>query len=203
MYKDLGQWLDEHPGYTLDRSALEEVQSELEQALVQRRGRKKKESSSSSGTSSGDYNVAVVNRESGKRISGPKAPLLRHLKEWLQQNPAYDVDPKWAHVVQAKVRVMFVCIHSCISITFALCRVTFPATCSRPECQESAPRMVAAAAAVGGVATVTAQAAAPAPSHPLHPCRLLPLPPSWPANTTRPAHWHHCQLWPTTRRCSA
>ena len=28
---------------------------------------------------------------------------MRYLAEWLEQNPFYDVDPKWADLVKAKV----------------------------------------------------------------------------------------------------
>jgi len=52
----------------------------------------------------GDENVSVVNRATGKRITGAKAPPIRYLKEWLLRNPEYDVDPKWGHIVKAKVR---------------------------------------------------------------------------------------------------
>lgn len=54
-------------------------------------------------TVTGEENVAVINRETGKRITGAKAPPLRILKEWLEKNPGFDVDPKWAHVIKAKV----------------------------------------------------------------------------------------------------
>jgi len=53
----------------------------------------------------GDENVSVVNRASGKRITGAKAPPIRYLKEWLLRNPEYDVDPKWSHIVKAKVSI--------------------------------------------------------------------------------------------------
>ena len=52
----------------------------------------------------GEENVAVVNRETSKRITGAKAPPLKHLVQWLDKNPAFDVDPKWAHIVKAKVK---------------------------------------------------------------------------------------------------
>jgi len=51
----------------------------------------------------GDENVSVMNRATGKRITGAKAPPLRYLAEWLRRNPTYDVDSKWAHIVRAKV----------------------------------------------------------------------------------------------------
>lgn len=37
------------------------------------------------------------------QITGAKAPPLKHLKEWLEQNPTYDVDPKWGELIRAKV----------------------------------------------------------------------------------------------------
>lgn len=51
----------------------------------------------------GDENVAVINRETGKRITGAKAPPLKHLTQWLEKNPGFDVDPKWSHIVKLKV----------------------------------------------------------------------------------------------------
>ena len=54
-------------------------------------------------TLTGEENVWVVNKETGKRITGAKAPPLKHLLQWLERNPMFDVDPKWAHIVKAKV----------------------------------------------------------------------------------------------------
>ena len=51
----------------------------------------------------GDENVSVINRETGKKITGAKAPPLRHLGQWLEKNPAFDIDGKWKEVVRAKV----------------------------------------------------------------------------------------------------
>lgn len=55
----------------------------------------------------GDENVAVVNRNTGKRITGVKAPALRHLGPWLVRNPGFDIDPKWAHIVRQMVSGKF------------------------------------------------------------------------------------------------
>jgi len=57
----------------------------------------------------GDENVSVVNRATGKRITGAKAPPIRYLKEWLLSNPEYDVDPKWGHIVKAKASIIYIC----------------------------------------------------------------------------------------------
>jgi len=56
------------------------------------------------GEINGDENVSVIDRATGKRMTGAKAPPLRHLAEWLRRHPGFDVDPKWAHIVRAKVR---------------------------------------------------------------------------------------------------
>jgi len=53
----------------------------------------------------GDENVTVVNRNTGKRITGAKAPTLRSLHEWLIRNPGFDVDAKWAHIVHRAVSI--------------------------------------------------------------------------------------------------
>jgi len=53
----------------------------------------------------GDENVTVVNRNTGKRITGAKAPALRNLQDWLIRNPGFDVDAKWAHIVHKAVSI--------------------------------------------------------------------------------------------------
>ncbi|KAK3760063.1 hypothetical protein RRG08_064733 [Elysia crispata] len=50
----------------------------------------------------GNENVAVVERGSGKKITGSKAPPLKHLRQWLDQNPSFDVEHKWGDLVKAK-----------------------------------------------------------------------------------------------------
>ncbi|GAB6030490.1 hypothetical protein CHUAL_007354 [Chamberlinius hualienensis] len=53
----------------------------------------------------GNENVSVINRLTGKKITGSKAPPLKHLAEWLTQNPMFDVDSKWAHLVKEKANM--------------------------------------------------------------------------------------------------
>ena len=36
------------------------------------------------------------------KVTGPKAPQLKLLSQWLVENPAYDVDPRWADLVREK-----------------------------------------------------------------------------------------------------
>lgn len=50
----------------------------------------------------GDENVSVINRVSGKKLTGPKAPTLKRLGQWLMDNPMYDIDPKWAELVKER-----------------------------------------------------------------------------------------------------
>lgn len=63
-------------------------------------------SSSSGGASgfnwknlTGEENVAVINKINGKRLTGSKAPQLKRLTQWLTDNPAYEIDPKWAESI--------------------------------------------------------------------------------------------------------
>ena len=53
----------------------------------------------------GDENVTVVNRNTGKRITGAKAPTLHNLQHWLIRNPGFDVDAKWANIVHKAVSI--------------------------------------------------------------------------------------------------
>jgi len=82
---------------------------QLEQVLGQRQRRRPRLDPAKIDVNhvTGDENVSVVNRASGKRITGAKAPPIRYLKEWLLRNPEYDVDPKWGHIVKAKAIVAF------------------------------------------------------------------------------------------------
>ncbi|KAG8200736.1 hypothetical protein JTE90_022342 [Oedothorax gibbosus] len=50
----------------------------------------------------GEENVSVINRLTGKKITGSKAPPLKYLAEWLDKNPMFDVDPKWGPLVREK-----------------------------------------------------------------------------------------------------
>lgn len=50
----------------------------------------------------GDENVSVINRLTGKKMTGNKAPQLRRLAQWLVENPMFDVDPKWAELVKER-----------------------------------------------------------------------------------------------------
>lgn len=50
----------------------------------------------------GDENVSVINRVTGKKLTGPKAPTLKRLGQWLMENPMYDIDPKWADLVKER-----------------------------------------------------------------------------------------------------
>ncbi|PSN41757.1 hypothetical protein C0J52_08864 [Blattella germanica] len=50
----------------------------------------------------GEENVSVINRLTGKKITGSKAPQLKKLAQWLLENPMFDVDPKWADLVKER-----------------------------------------------------------------------------------------------------
>ncbi|KAG8231203.1 hypothetical protein J437_LFUL010900 [Ladona fulva] len=51
---------------------------------------------------SGEENISVINRVTGKKISGTKAPQLKSLGAWLVENPMFDIDPKWADLVKER-----------------------------------------------------------------------------------------------------
>ncbi|XP_074646816.1 chromodomain-helicase-DNA-binding protein 8-like isoform X2 [Tubulanus polymorphus] len=112
---DLEDWLETHPGFMVDLPD-ELMDDELlmtsndDQALhgghhahrnKQRRPRLDPTTLKPESLT-GDENVSVINKVSGKRITGAKAPPLKHLAEWLQQNPHFYVDPKWSHLVKEK-----------------------------------------------------------------------------------------------------
>ncbi|XP_061162484.1 chromodomain-helicase-DNA-binding protein 8-like [Saccostrea echinata] len=108
LKRDLDKWLDEHPGYMVDRPP--EMYMEEEDMLEhgdRRRGRRPKVDPAMLDPMklTGEENVAVVNRITGKRITGAKAPPMRYLGEWLEQNPLYDVDPKWIDIVKSKANL--------------------------------------------------------------------------------------------------
>lgn len=50
----------------------------------------------------GDENVSVINRVTGKKLTGPKAPTLKRLGQWLMENQMYDIDPKWSELVKER-----------------------------------------------------------------------------------------------------
>ncbi|XP_041376531.1 chromodomain-helicase-DNA-binding protein 8-like isoform X2 [Gigantopelta aegis] len=111
MKKDAERWLMEHPNYILDQPDDEEEPGEITHHAIPpelfekpRRGRRPKLDPRmlDLGTLTGEENVSVIDRESGKKITGAKAPPLRHLAEWLEKNPTYDVEAKWGELVRAK-----------------------------------------------------------------------------------------------------
>ncbi|KAK3608042.1 hypothetical protein CHS0354_031028 [Potamilus streckersoni] len=107
LKKDLDKWLDDHPGYMVDSRVVEDDIEEGEiiyDTPEKRRGRRPRLDPTllDADKLTGDENVSVVNRLTGKKITGAKAPPLRYLTEWLEQNPTWDVDQKWADLVKAK-----------------------------------------------------------------------------------------------------
>merc|ERR1712223_217978 len=51
---------------------------------------------------SGDEHVTVLNRFTGKKLSGTQGPKLKYLAQWLIENPMFDVDPKWTEMAKTK-----------------------------------------------------------------------------------------------------
>lgn len=52
-----------------------------------------------------DEHVPVVHRVTGKRLAGHKAPQLKHLAQWIAENPMYDIDPKWTEGIKEHVKL--------------------------------------------------------------------------------------------------
>lgn len=52
-----------------------------------------------------EEHVPVVHRVTGKRIIGPKAPQLKHLAQWIAENPMYDIDSKWTEGIKEHIKL--------------------------------------------------------------------------------------------------
>lgn len=52
-----------------------------------------------------DEHVPVVHRVTGKRLAGHKAPQLKHLAQWIAENPMYDIDSKWTEGIKEHVKL--------------------------------------------------------------------------------------------------
>uniref|UniRef100_T1J482 DNA helicase n=1 Tax=Strigamia maritima TaxID=126957 RepID=T1J482_STRMM len=126
LNKDLAKWLSNHPGITIEKPNIvrpdhrmmdsestekhmnpSSAQSGLEILKLARKKRRPRIDPSKLEFEklTGNENVAVVNRLTGKKITGNKAPPLKHLATWLKQNPMFDVDPKWSHLVKEKANL--------------------------------------------------------------------------------------------------
>ena len=44
----------------------------------------------------GEEHVTMVNKVTGKRLSGQDGPKLKNLAQWITENDQFEVDPKWA-----------------------------------------------------------------------------------------------------------
>ena len=49
-----------------------------------------------------DEHVSMINRSTGKRLSGSDGPKLKYLPQWLMEHPLYEVDPKWMEEMRLK-----------------------------------------------------------------------------------------------------
>ncbi|CAB3373521.1 Hypothetical predicted protein [Cloeon dipterum] len=48
----------------------------------------------------GEENIPVINRSTGKKLTGSKAPSLKQLGQWLLENPMFEIDPKWNEMLK-------------------------------------------------------------------------------------------------------
>lgn len=119
LRKDLHSWMLEHPGFMAEvpdnlGSSSSSSQGALAAIAGSTSGEKKSRRQKADTTElpdlsslTGSENVPVIHRESGKRLTGSKAPTLLQLSSWLEKNPHYDIDPVWGTL--AKVGVWYCC----------------------------------------------------------------------------------------------
>ncbi|RWS29488.1 chromodomain-helicase-DNA-binding protein 8-like protein, partial [Leptotrombidium deliense] len=111
--QDLKKWLEDHPEFVAANPNLAAAAAAamsftpissipantelLELPEGRRRGRRPKLDPTMLDVQhlTGDENVSV--------ITGSKAPPLKHLAEWLEKNPMFDIDPKWSPLIKEKV----------------------------------------------------------------------------------------------------
>ncbi|XP_067128566.1 LOW QUALITY PROTEIN: chromodomain-helicase-DNA-binding protein 7-like [Centruroides vittatus] len=118
VHQDFKKWLEEHPELVAANPNLLAAAAAmafnpmpcmphtelLELPDSRRRGRRPRIDPSKLDYErlTGEENVSVINRITGKKITGSKAPTLKHLADWLEKNPMFDVDPKWGPLVRDK-----------------------------------------------------------------------------------------------------
>ncbi|XP_037903696.1 chromodomain-helicase-DNA-binding protein 7 isoform X5 [Hermetia illucens] len=88
---------------TSTASQLQHQQQQHQQAMQQQAQQQQKMGLNSL---TGEEYVPVINKQTGKRISGNKAPQLKRLMQWLSENPAYEIDPKWIELIQMQTNPM-------------------------------------------------------------------------------------------------
>ncbi|KAG5850241.1 hypothetical protein ANANG_G00080150 [Anguilla anguilla] len=102
--KDLMEWLNQHPTYTVDiPSYVPKNEDHLLspfQKPKQKRHRCRNPNKIDINTLTGEERVPVVNRRNGKKMGGAMAPPMKDLPRWLEENPEFAISPDWTEIVK-------------------------------------------------------------------------------------------------------
>uniref|UniRef100_A0A7N6APP1 DNA helicase n=1 Tax=Anabas testudineus TaxID=64144 RepID=A0A7N6APP1_ANATE len=102
--KELGEWLRQHPTYTMDMTGFTPKSEELLLSQFskpkQKRHRCRNPNKIDINTLTGDERVPVVNRRNGRKMGGAMAPPMKELPRWLLENPEFSIAPDWTDIVK-------------------------------------------------------------------------------------------------------
>ncbi|XP_010790283.1 chromodomain-helicase-DNA-binding protein 7-like [Notothenia coriiceps] len=102
--KELGEWLRQHPTYTMDMAAFtpksEDVLLSQFSKPKQKRHRCRNPNKIDINTLTGEERVPVVNRRNGRKMGGAMAPPMKELPRWLLENTEYSIAPDWTDIVK-------------------------------------------------------------------------------------------------------
>uniref|UniRef100_A0A7N8Y3W3 Chromodomain helicase DNA binding protein 7 n=1 Tax=Mastacembelus armatus TaxID=205130 RepID=A0A7N8Y3W3_9TELE len=102
--KELGEWLRQHPTYTMDMAGFTPKSEELLLSQFskpkQKRHRCRNPNKIDINTLTGDERVPVVNRRNGRKMGGAMAPPMKELPRWLLENPEFSIAPDWTDIVK-------------------------------------------------------------------------------------------------------
>ncbi|XP_054656461.1 chromodomain-helicase-DNA-binding protein 7 isoform X2 [Dunckerocampus dactyliophorus] len=102
--KELGEWLRQHPTYTMDMAGFTPKNEELLLSQFskpkQKRHRCRNPNKIDINTLTGDERVPVVNRRNGRKMGGAMAPPMKELPRWLLENPEFSIAPDWTDIVK-------------------------------------------------------------------------------------------------------
>uniref|UniRef100_A0A8C2ZWA0 Chromodomain helicase DNA binding protein 7 n=1 Tax=Cyclopterus lumpus TaxID=8103 RepID=A0A8C2ZWA0_CYCLU len=98
--KELGEWLRQHPTYTMDMAGFTPDLLSQFSKPKQKRHRCRNPNKIDINTLTGDERVPVVNRRNGRKMGGAMAPPMKELPRWLLENPEYSIAPDWTDIVK-------------------------------------------------------------------------------------------------------
>ncbi|XP_035026244.2 chromodomain-helicase-DNA-binding protein 7 [Hippoglossus stenolepis] len=102
--KELGEWLRQHPTYTMDMAGFTPKNEELLLSQFskpkQKRHRCRNPNKIDINTLTGEERVPVINRRNGRKMGGAMAPPMKELPRWLLENPEFSIAPDWTDIVK-------------------------------------------------------------------------------------------------------